>query len=65
MRAYGLYVHGPRGEEILLDPLRGRESNDHPELPLRASGVRRTRMTGYGMAAAGAANGSKRFELAD
>jgi hypothetical protein len=65
MRAYGLYVYGARGEEILLDPLRGRESYDHPELPLRAPWVRRTRMTSYGMAAAGAANGSKRFELAD
>ena len=44
MRSYGMYVYGPRREKVLLNPLRGREKHDNPELPLWASGLRRQGM---------------------
>ncbi len=37
VRSYGLYVHGPGGQEVLLDALRGRKGHDDVVVPLRTS----------------------------
>ena len=34
-------MHGTCGKEVLFDPLRGREGDDDPDVPLRTSWVRR------------------------
>ena len=35
MRSYGMYLYGPRGQEVLFAALRGHEEDDDTELPLR------------------------------
>ena len=45
MRSHGMYVYGPRGQEILLDALRGRKEYDDPDVSLRTSRVRRKGVT--------------------
>jgi hypothetical protein len=55
MRSYGMYVYGPRGQEILFDALRGCKEYDDPDVSLRTPWVRRKSVTVEGLGSGGPA----------